>query len=145
MGLANIGPHTIRTLLIGLHDENKEVRKIVEREITGKFGVYDIVDLFVDKNSQKLSLRIAIRDILEKCENLHPSTKTYFNDILMNLDRERNNLDSKNENVEINQDDKFPYENYAEENENNIDYQENEKVNHSNSYQNNRNLNRKKY
>ena len=86
--MANIGPHTIRTLLIGLHDENKEVRKIVEREITGKFAVYEILELFSEKNSQKLSLKIAIRDILEKCDSLQPATRNYFNDIIMNIDKE---------------------------------------------------------
>jgi len=106
IGLANIGPHTIRTLLIGLHDDNKEVRKIVEKEITGKFAVYEIIELFSHKNSQKLSLKIAIRDILEKCETLQPSTRNYFNDIIMNLDRE-----IYNSNYQINLDDHNKFKN----------------------------------
>lgn len=97
IGLASIGPHTIRTLLIGLHDENKEVRKIVEKEITSKFAVYEILELFEYKNSQKLSLKIAIRDILEKCDSLQAVTRNYFNDIIMNLDKDiyktNNNVD----------------------------------------------------
>lgn len=64
------------------------MRKIVEKEITNKFAVYEILELFSEKNSQKLSLKIAIRDILEKCDSLHPGTRNYFNDIIINLDRD---------------------------------------------------------
>ena len=88
IGLAMIGPHTIRTLLIGLHDENREVRKIVEKEIVRKFAVEDVLNIFSEKSSQKLSLKIAIRDILEKSQNLQANTRAYFNEIILNLDHE---------------------------------------------------------
>lgn len=74
--------------MIGLHDENREVRRIVEKEITGKFAVYEILDLFMEKNSQKLSLKIAIRDILEKSDTLLESTRAFFNDLIINLDKD---------------------------------------------------------
>jgi len=64
------------------------VRKIVEKEITNKFAVYDILELFSEKNSQKLSLKIAIRDILEKCDTLQHATRNFFNDIIINLDHQ---------------------------------------------------------
>lgn len=90
-----------------MHDENREVRKIVEKEITNKFAVYEILELFSEKNSQKLSLKIAIRDILEKCDSLQPATRNYFNDIIINLDRE---IYKTNNHVDINAHKKFKKE-----------------------------------
>ncbi len=60
----------------------------MEKEITGKLAIYEILELFSQKNSQKLSLKIAIRDILEKCNTLQASTRSYFNDIIINLDNQ---------------------------------------------------------
>lgn len=114
-----MGPHTIRTLLIGLHDENREVRKIVEKEIVTKLPVGDVLSIFGDKSSQKLSLKIAIRDILEKSENLHANTRAYFNEIILNLDHEL--YHSQNE---ANDNEEFENEGYSENYNNNSNYRE---------------------
>lgn len=111
IGLASIGPHTIRTLLIALHDDNKEVRKIVEKEIVGKFAVEDVLSEFSEKSSQKLSLKIAIRDALEKSQNLQANTRAYFNELVLNLEHDINNTQnmSNNNHMDINN---RPNENY---------------------------------
>ena len=101
IGLASMGPHTIRTLLIGLHDKNREVRKIVEKEIVQKFAVGDVLSLFSEKSSQKLSLKIAIRDILEKSQNLQASTRAYFNEIMLNFGHKIFNAQNLNNKREI--------------------------------------------
>ncbi len=91
-----MGPHTIRTLLIGLHDENFNVRKTVEKEITEKFSVESILASFpVDKSSHRMSLKIAIRDIIEKDMPINMSTRKFFQNLLLALekDRERNERD----------------------------------------------------
>lgn len=79
----------------------------MEKEITNKFAVYEILELFSEKNSQKLSLKIAIRDILEKCDSLQPATRNYFNDIIINLDRE---IYKTNNHVDIDAHKKFKKE-----------------------------------
>jgi hypothetical protein len=93
IGLAEMGPHTIRTLLIGLHDENFNVRKTVEKEITDKISVESILACFpMEKSSHRMSLKIAIRDIIEKDMPINLSTKKFFQNLLSALekDRERN-------------------------------------------------------
>jgi HEAT repeat protein len=90
IGLAGIGPHTLRTLLYGLHDENLLVRKTVEKEIIEKFAVEDVLNAFADKSSQKMSLKIAIRDAIEKDSSITQGSKKYFQSILIALEKEGN-------------------------------------------------------
>lgn len=87
-----MGPHNLRTLLIGLHDDNLQVRKIIEKEIFEKFTVDGIVYSFTgdDKSSQRMSLKIAIRDILEKDLPLNIATKSFFQNILLAFEKDDN-------------------------------------------------------
>jgi hypothetical protein len=82
--------------LIGLHDENAQVRKAVEKEITQKINIADIMNTFVDKVSQKFSLKITIRDLVEKDIVLHPNTKTYLSDLLIALERDEQDYIERN-------------------------------------------------
>jgi hypothetical protein len=101
-----MGPHTLRTLLIGLHDEHPGVRKTVEKEIMEKFNLNSILDTFSDKISQKKSLKIAIRDILEKNIPINNDTKTFFSEILLSLEKENyaknENMNNNNSNINNN-------------------------------------------
>ena len=65
-GLAKIGVSTIRTLLCGLYDENPNVRKVVENQIMKNYTYDNILIEFYDKQPQLLSLKLTIRDIMEK-------------------------------------------------------------------------------
>ncbi len=86
--LAEIGATTIRTLIVALYDENQVVKKTIEKEIVEKFSIEAIVSSFQDKPQQKSSLKIAIRDILDKNLNLSPVTHRYFKDLYIALDKE---------------------------------------------------------
>ena len=88
--MAELGPHTIRTLLIALHDDNISVRKTVEKEISEKIDINDILICFSNKPSQKFSLKITVRDLLEKGTYLNGSTRKILNDLLIALERDEN-------------------------------------------------------
>lgn len=91
-----MGPHTIRTLLIGLHDENFAVRKTVEKEIFEKFTIESILQSFgKEKSSGKNSLKIALRDVLEKDMPINISTKKLFQNLLVSLDKHAENEDGR--------------------------------------------------
>jgi hypothetical protein len=73
----------------------------VEREIITKFNKEDILNYFLNKGSMALSLKIAIRDILEKDIPLNKNTKLFFAEILSVLEREENS-NSNNNNISNN-------------------------------------------
>ena len=69
-----------------------------------------IADAFGDKNSQKLSLKVALRDVLEKEIPISSDTNLLFKDILLFFERndqyqaqrseqDEKNLNSNNKNV----------------------------------------------
>ena len=69
-----------------MYDENIIVKKTIEKEIIDKFPLEAIVGSFIDKPQQKASLKIAIRDILDKNLNLTPVTQRYFKDLFLVLE-----------------------------------------------------------
>jgi hypothetical protein len=97
IGLVDLGPHTIRTLLIALHDDNTTVRRTIEKEICEKFNVFDILQSFANKPSQKFSLKVGVRDLLEKGSYLNVNTKRMLNELLILLERDENDYLDKNE------------------------------------------------
>ena len=94
--LAEIGPSTLRTLVIGLFDENQVVRKTVEKEILEKMTFESIAEAYKDKNSQKLSLKVALRDVLEKEIPISHDTNLLFKDILLFFERSEDNQSNHN-------------------------------------------------
>ena len=121
IGLAEMGPHSLRTLLISLHDENYQVRKIVEKEILEKFSVDNILNSFgPEKSSQRMSLKIAIRDILEKDLNSNPQLRNFFQSLLIGFEKENIENDNKNS-QELNKNDK---ELFSEQNNSSSKYYE---------------------
>ncbi len=64
----------------------------------GKFNVEDVLNAFSEKSSQKLSLKIAIRDALEKSQNLQSNTRAYFNELVLNLEHDINNIQNMSNN-----------------------------------------------
>ena len=75
-------------MIVALYDQNNLVKKTIEKEIIEKFSIEDIVNSFIDKAQQKSSLKIAIRDILDKNLNLNTLTHRYFKDLYMSLEKE---------------------------------------------------------
>ena len=96
IGLAESGVHTLRTLLIGLHDENDSVRNTIEKLIVVKMDINNVIQYFGD-NGQLLSLKISVKDILEKNKNLSMFTVNYFNQLISAIERyEMENKDNIN-------------------------------------------------
>lgn len=91
-----MGPHTLRTLLIGLHDDNLQVRKCIEKEIVEKIDIADVLNYFnPDKSSQRMSLKIAIREILEKDLPMNLSTRKHLQELIIALEKEGEYYNSK--------------------------------------------------
>lgn len=63
-GLGLIGPSQFRTLILGLHDEHFYVRNSTARAISKNFTVEGILAEFANKNSQKQSLKCAIKEAI---------------------------------------------------------------------------------
>lgn len=63
-GLGLIGPSSFRTLILGLHDCHPYVRKAVASTIYKHFSAKALCEEFVDKNTQRQSLRCAIKEVL---------------------------------------------------------------------------------
>lgn len=83
-----MGVHTIRTLLIGLHDEDELVRKHVEKILVEKCDIKEIIQYFSSENINQLySLKIAIKDIIDKKFGLSLSTLDYFNELINEIDK----------------------------------------------------------
>jgi len=84
-----MGPQTLRTLLIGLHDESPQVRKIVEKEIIENFSIHSILEYFTpDRSSHRMSLKIAIREILEKQLAINVKTISFLQNLLAVMENE---------------------------------------------------------
>ena len=88
IGLGEIGVHTIRTLLVGLHDEEEGVRSTVEKVIVTQMNISDVVNYFVENDEGQLaSLKIAIKDIVENNYPLSMFAKNYLNQLLEEIEK----------------------------------------------------------
>lgn len=93
IGLAELGVHTLRTLLIGLHDNNPAVRQTIEKVIVSQMNIEDIIKHFSQEESggNKISsLRIAIREILDKQYPISLFTINYFKQLLGEIENYEN-------------------------------------------------------
>ena len=118
IGLAESGVQTLRTLLIGLHDENDTVRNTIEKVIVVKMNIPDVVSYFAGQD-QLGSLKISVKDILEKNKNLSMFTVNYFNQLLNYIEKyEAENKDNFNDNVNSD------HNNNEDDNDNNNNNQE---------------------
>jgi hypothetical protein len=116
----------MRTLLIGLNDEDDNVRNTIEKVIVVKMDINNVIEYF-SQNNQLNSLKISIKDILEKNKNLSMFTVNYFYQLIDSIEKfekENNyqdgNFEVKNENQE------------KEYNENNNENDENDENNENN-------------
>ena len=82
-----IGPSTFRSLLLGLHDPHHSVRKAAAETIYG-FSIETINEEFWDKNSQRQSMKCAIREILKLPYPLQQTTSGLLKELLEILENE---------------------------------------------------------
>ena len=61
-GLGLVGSHTLRILLLGLHDKHPAVRKAADRTI-GRFRVENLNQAFWDKIPTRQALLCAIKEV----------------------------------------------------------------------------------
>ena len=106
LGLADNGVQNMRTLLLGLQDKNKNVRNAIEKVIIVKMPINEVINYFSNED-QLNSIRITVKEILNKKNNLQPTTVGYLEKLLIAIEEfegsnslnKRNNL-AKNEAAE---------------------------------------------
>ena len=81
-----MGPHTFRTVILGLYDEDWSIRRIVEKEILENYEIGNLVDYLLKENSNILSLRLTIKDILEKDLVVNRNLSMFFENLFKQLD-----------------------------------------------------------
>jgi len=87
LGLSKFGAKSIRTLAVGLFDKDKMVKNNIE-VILEKLKYDDIVKEFEDKKSQRFSLKIALKDVLDKNFYIKNSIKSLFKSIINHFDND---------------------------------------------------------
>ena len=109
LGLADIGIQNMRTLLLGLQDKNQNVRNTIEKVIIVKMPISDVVEYFNNIN-QLDSLKITVKDLLEKKQFLQVVTVGYLEKLMdaieecqSNMGKNLNNINSDNYEVVNNQ------------------------------------------
>jgi HEAT repeat protein len=93
-GLGQVGPSTFRSLLLGLHDPHPSVRKSASETIHS-FRVDEINEHFWEKNSQRQSMKCAIREILKLPYPLPHNTSSLLKELLEILEAEGKNEESE--------------------------------------------------
>lgn len=104
-GLARIGVTTFRTLLVGLYDDNPNVRKTIENEMLQRFKIEDIVAEFFKRIPQLESLKFTLRDILEKRIPLSRNTSNFLENLLHSIEyqeQEERKMQEYNSNISNN-------------------------------------------
>lgn len=86
-GLGIIGPSAFRSLLLGLHDPHHSVRK-ASADTISEFSVEAICGEFWEKNSQRQSMKCAIREILKLPYALQQNTLILLRELLEILESE---------------------------------------------------------
>ena len=61
------------------------MRNIVENEILTKMSINSILNTFYDKDSQKNSIKIALKDVIQKQVHLNKDLLNMFKDLLNRL------------------------------------------------------------
>lgn len=86
-GLGAVGASTFRSLLLGLHDPHHSVRKAAADTIC-EFTAEEVYEEFWEKNSQKQSMKCAIREILKLPYTLQHNTSAVLRELLEGLEAE---------------------------------------------------------
>ena len=128
LGLADSGIQNMRSLLLGLQDKNKNVRNAIEKVIIVKMPISEVVNYF-SKEGQLKSLKITVKQLLEKKNYLQVVTMGYLEKLISSIEECEENI-VNNENINLNNMNNFENINNDEneniKNYNNINNQEEE-------------------
>ena len=101
LGLADSGIQNMRTLLLGLQDKNKNVRNSIEKVMIVKMPISEVVNYFSNEGQLK-SLKITVKELLDKKNNLQMVTIGYLEKLLSSIEECEDNNNINNENININ-------------------------------------------
>ena len=103
MGLADSGIQNMRTLLLGLQDKNKNVRNAIEKVMIVKMPISEVVSYFSNEGQLK-SLKITVKELLDKKNYLQMVTVGYLEKLLSSIEEceDNNNVNINDENVNTN-------------------------------------------
>ena len=101
LGLADNGIQNMRTLLLGLQDKNKNVRNAIEKVIIVKMPISEVVNYFSNEG-QLMSLKVTVKELLEKKNYLQLVTMGYLEKLLSTIEEyeESSNAFNKNDKKE---------------------------------------------
>jgi len=120
LGLADSGIQNMRTLLLGLQDKNKNVRNAIEKVMIVKMPISEVVSYFSNEG-QLNSLKITVKELLNKKNNLQTVTVGYLEKLLSSIEECGDNNNINNENIDnMNNPEKNVNNNENEKNLNNI-------------------------
>ena len=85
LGLNKFGPRSIRTIVQGLSDKSDLVKATVEKVIE-KMGFNSIISEFKDKVEKLDSLKIALKDVLEKQFYIKNPIKALFKSLIKHFE-----------------------------------------------------------
>ena len=127
LGLADNGIQNMRTLLLGLQDKNKNVRNAIEKVIIVKMPISEVVNYFSNEG-QLMSLKVTVKELLEKKNYLQLVTMGYLEKLLSTIEEYEENsgaINNNNNNVKKESDNlKDVNSNNPDEENNNEYYQE---------------------
>ena len=89
----------MRTLLLGLQDKNKNVRNAIEKVMIVKMPISEVVNYFSNEG-QLQSLKITVKELLNKKNILQMVTVGYLEKLLSSIEECEDN--NNNENININ-------------------------------------------
>ena len=98
LGLADSGIQNMRTLLLGLQDKNKNVRNAIEKVMIVKMPISEVVSYFSNEG-QLNSLKITVKELLNKKNNLQTVTVGYLEKLLSSIEECGDNNNINNENI----------------------------------------------
>ena len=135
LGLADSGIQNMRTLLLGLQDKNKNVRNSIEKVMIVKMPISEVVNYFSNEGQLK-SLKITVKELLDKKNNLQIVTVGYLEKLLSSIEECEDN--NNNENININNINNLEKDKKKKENLKNIKNEgENEEEMNNNNFNNN--------
>ena len=100
LGLADSGIQNMRTLLLGLQDKNKNVRNAIEKVMIVKMPISEVVNYFSNEG-QLNSLKITVKELLNKKNRLQTVTIGYLEKLLSSIEEcedNNNNINKENNN-----------------------------------------------
>ena len=104
LGLADSGIQNMRTLLLGLQDKNKNVRNAIEKVMIVKMPISEVVNYFSNEG-QLNSLKITVKELLNKKNRLQTVTIGYLEKLLSSIeeceDNNNNNINNNENNNNI--------------------------------------------